>query len=56
MNLNPAAILALIADLYGQVTKLGEDNQQLRAALAQSQARTDDLASSDAHDPPPQSS
>lgn len=31
--MNPAVILALIADLYNQVSVLTEENQALRAAL-----------------------
>lgn len=31
--MNPAAILALITDLYTQVTALTEENQALRAEL-----------------------
>jgi len=33
--MNPAAILALIGDLYGQVAALGEENKTLREQLAQ---------------------
>jgi len=32
---NPAAILALISDLYSQVTALSEENKALREALAE---------------------
>jgi hypothetical protein len=32
--MNPAAILALISDLYQQVTALADENRQLREALA----------------------
>lgn len=32
--MNPAAILALIGDLYSQVTQLTQENQALREALA----------------------
>lgn len=39
--MNPAVILALIADLYAQVTALAEENRQLREALAQRQAPPD---------------
>ena len=31
--MNPAAILALISNLYEQVTVLSEENKQLREAL-----------------------
>lgn len=33
--MNPAAILALIADLYVQIGHLQEENEQLREQLAQ---------------------
>lgn len=33
--MNPSAILSLIADLYGQVAALSDENAQLRAALAE---------------------
>lgn len=36
--MNPAVILALIADLYSQVATLTEENQQLRAQLAREAA------------------
>jgi hypothetical protein len=32
--MNPAAILALISDLYGQLVALREENEGLRAQLA----------------------
>lgn len=32
--MNPAAILSLISDLYGQVTALQQENAALRAELA----------------------
>lgn len=35
--MNPAAILALISDLYTQVTALTEENQRLRAQLEEQQ-------------------
>lgn len=35
--MNPAAILALISDLYGQVAELTERNQRLEAQLAETQ-------------------
>lgn len=31
--MNPAAILALISDLYQQITVLGEENKKLRETL-----------------------
>jgi hypothetical protein len=37
---NPAAILALISDLYQQVSALTEENAALRAALEQATAPT----------------
>lgn len=40
--MNPAAILALIGDLYAQITGLTEENRQLREALAAS-AESDDV-------------
>lgn len=33
--MNPATILALISDLYAQLTALQQENGQLRAALLQ---------------------
>lgn len=36
--MNPAAILALIGDLYGQVAALTEENTRLREALGQQEA------------------
>lgn len=33
--MNPAVILALVADLYGQVTALQRENQLLHERLAQ---------------------
>lgn len=38
--MNPAAILALISDLYAQITQLTQENQALRDALAEAQADT----------------
>lgn len=35
--MNPAAILALISDLYLQVTALAEERDRLAAALAEAQ-------------------
>jgi hypothetical protein len=35
---NPAAILALISDLYGQVAALTEQNQQLQQQITELQA------------------
>ena len=35
--MNPAAILALIGDLYAQVAELTAQNKQLREALAEQQ-------------------
>jgi hypothetical protein len=32
--MNPTAILALLSDLYAQVSTLSEENKQLREALA----------------------
>lgn len=32
--MNPAALLALISDLYGQLVALREENEALRAQLA----------------------
>lgn len=40
--MNPTAILALIADLYGQVTVLQEENEALREQLAQGAAPADE--------------
>ncbi|WP_432793705.1 hypothetical protein [Rhodococcus ruber] len=34
MNMNPAAVLALIGELYGQIAALTEENAALRATLA----------------------
>lgn len=34
MNLNPAAILALIGDLYAQIMQLQRENAELRQNLA----------------------
>lgn len=36
--MNPNIILALISDLYAQVAQLTEENERLRAALAQQEA------------------
>ena len=33
--MNPAAILALIGDLYAQIAQLGEENKTLREAAQQ---------------------
>lgn len=33
--MNPAAILALIGDLFEQVTALSQENERLRQALAE---------------------
>lgn len=38
--MNPAAILALISDLYGQVATLSDENKQLREQLTHGQAPT----------------
>jgi len=35
---NPAAILALIGDLYAQIAELREQNEHLRKQLAEAQA------------------
>lgn len=35
--MNPAALLALISDLYGQLVALREENEALRAQLAAQQ-------------------
>ena len=35
--MNPASILALISDLYGQVATLAEENKALREALSKSE-------------------
>lgn len=39
--MNPAAILALIGDLYGQVAALTKENDSLKAALAEAQKPVD---------------
>lgn len=36
--MNPTAVLALITDLYSQVTALTQENQELREALAEAGA------------------
>lgn len=38
--MNPAAILALIGDLYAQVAALTEENKTLRDALAKTEETT----------------
>lgn len=40
--MNPTALLALIADLYGQVTALQKENEALRDLLAQGAAPADE--------------
>ncbi len=40
--MNPAAILALLSDLYAQVTQLSQENEELRARVEQAERRMAD--------------
>jgi hypothetical protein len=42
--MNPAAILALLGDLYAQIIALREENDQLRAALAEQNSARNESA------------